>query len=50
LQNQIKNAEKNVKEEVNKGMEQARAIDKQEIQLLKSSLDETHKKMQVRKR
>jgi hypothetical protein len=40
----------NVKEEVNKGMEKARASDKQEIQLLKSSLDEMHKKLQVSER
>jgi hypothetical protein len=50
LQNQIRNTEKNVREEVNKGLEQARASDKQEIQLLKSSLDEMHKKMQVSER
>jgi hypothetical protein len=50
LQNQIRNAEKNVREEVNKGLEQARASDKQEIQMLKSSLDEMHKNMQVSER
>ena len=47
LKNQIRNAEKNVREEVNKGPEQVRATDKQEIQLLKSSLDEMHKKTLV---
>jgi hypothetical protein len=50
LQNQLRNAKSNVREEVNKGMEQTRANDKQEIQLLKSSLDEMHKKMQVSER
>ena len=50
LQNQIRNAEKNVREEVNNGLEQARASDKQEIQMLKSSLDEMHKKMKVSER
>jgi hypothetical protein len=50
LQNQIRNTEKNVREEVNKGLEQARASDKQEIQLLKSSLDEMHKNMQESER
>jgi hypothetical protein len=46
LQNQLKDTEKNIKEEINKGLDQARAVDKQEIQLLKSSLDEMNKKMQ----
>jgi hypothetical protein len=46
LQNQLKDTEKNIKEEINKGLEQARAADKQEIKLLKSSLDELCKKMQ----
>jgi hypothetical protein len=50
LQNQIRNTEKNVRDEVNKGLEQARASDKQEIQLLKSSLDEMHKNVQVSER
>jgi hypothetical protein len=50
LQNQIRTTEKNVRDEVNKGLEQARASDKQEIQLLKSSLDEMHKNMQVSER
>ena len=39
LQSQIKNIEKNIRDEINKGLEQARAIIKQEIQLLNSSLD-----------
>jgi hypothetical protein len=47
LQSQIKNTEKNIRDEINKGLEQARAVDKQEIQLLKSSLDEMYKKMQA---
>jgi ABC-type phosphate transport system auxiliary subunit len=50
LQNQIRTTEKNVRDEVNTGLEQARASDKQEIQLLKSSLDEMHKNMQVSER
>jgi hypothetical protein len=37
LQSQLKNTEKNIREEINKGLEQARVVDKQEIQLLKSS-------------
>jgi uncharacterized coiled-coil protein SlyX len=45
LQNQLKDTEKNIKEEINKGLEQARVADKQEIKLLKSSLDELYKKM-----
>ena len=47
LQNQIRNTEKNVREEVNKGIEQARANDKQEIQQLKTSLDEMHRNVQA---
>jgi hypothetical protein len=47
LQNQIKNTEKNIREEINKGLEQARDVDKQEIQLLKSSLDEMNQKVQT---
>jgi ABC-type phosphate transport system auxiliary subunit len=47
LQSQIRNTEKNIRDEINKGIEQARATDKQEIQLLKSSLDEMYKKMQA---
>jgi hypothetical protein len=50
LQNQIRNIERNAKDEVNKGLEHDRASDKQEIQLLKSSLDEIHKKMKVSER
>jgi hypothetical protein len=50
LQNQIRTTEKNVKDKVNKGIEQARASDKQEIQLLKSSLDEMHKNVQEREK
>ena len=40
LQYQLKNAEKNIREEVSKGLEQTRAAERLEIQLLKSSLDE----------
>jgi cell division septum initiation protein DivIVA len=43
LQNQMKTVEKNVRSEVNKGFEQIRASDKQEIQQLKSSLEEMHR-------
>jgi outer membrane protein TolC len=45
MQNQLKDTKKNIKEEINKGLEQARATDKKEIQSLKSSLDEMNKKM-----
>jgi glutathionyl-hydroquinone reductase len=38
LRDQIRNIEKNIRDEVNKGLEKARAADRQEIQLLKSSL------------
>jgi Na+-transporting NADH:ubiquinone oxidoreductase subunit NqrA len=47
LQYQLKDTEKNIKEEINKGLEQARAGDKQEIQSLKSILDEMNEKMQT---
>jgi peptidoglycan hydrolase CwlO-like protein len=47
LQSQIRNTENNIRDEINKGLEQARVVDKQEIQLLKSSLDEMYKKMQA---
>jgi hypothetical protein len=40
LQDQLKNAEKNIREEANKSFEQARAVERQEIQSLKTSLDE----------
>jgi hypothetical protein len=49
LRNQIRNIEKNIRDEVNKGIEKARAIDRQETQLLKSSLvqqDELVKQLQ----
>jgi hypothetical protein len=47
LQDQLKDTEKSIKEEINKGLEQARAADKKEIQSLKSSLDEMNEKMQT---
>ena len=47
LQSQIRNSESTIREEINKGLEKSRAVDKQEIQLLKSSLDEMYKKMQA---
>jgi len=50
LQNQIRTTENNVRDKVNKGLEQDRSSDKQEIQLLKSSLDEMHKNVQVSER
>jgi ABC-type phosphate transport system auxiliary subunit len=40
LQNQVKTVEKNVMSDINKGFEQIRANDRQEIQQLKTSLDE----------
>jgi hypothetical protein len=43
LQDQIRTVEKNVGREVNKGLEQARDSDRQEIQKLKSSFDEMQK-------
>jgi hypothetical protein len=46
LQSQIINTEINIIDEINKGLEQARAVDKHEIQLFKLSLDEMYKKMQ----
>jgi hypothetical protein len=45
LQIQIRNSKSIIREEINKGMEKARAVDKKEIQLLKYSLDEMYKKM-----
>jgi chromosome segregation ATPase len=46
LQIQIRNTEKNIRDYINKGLEQARVVDKQEIHLLKSSLDDMYKKIQ----
>jgi hypothetical protein len=47
LQDQLKDTEKNIKAEINKGLEQARAANNQEIQSLKTSLDEMNKKIQT---
>jgi hypothetical protein len=47
LQDQLKNAEKNIREEVSKSLEQTRAAERLEIQLLKSSLDEMNQKIQA---
>jgi phage-related tail protein len=47
LQDQLKNAEKNIREEVNKILEQARAVERKEIQSLKSSLDEMNQRIQA---
>jgi hypothetical protein len=47
LQEQIKHTENNIREEVNQRVEHARTIDKQELQFLKSSLEEASKNMQM---
>jgi hypothetical protein len=47
LQNQIKTMEQSVRNEMNRGFEQIRACDRQEIQQLKISLDEMHKNSQA---
>jgi hypothetical protein len=47
LQDQIRHTENNIREEVNQRVENARTADKQEMQLLKSSLDEANKQMQM---
>jgi hypothetical protein len=47
LQNQINTVEQSVRNEMNKGFEQIRACDRQEIQQLKISLDEMHKNSQA---
>ena len=47
LQNQMKTVEKNVRSEINKDFEKIRANDRQEIQQLKSGLDEMQKKSQT---
>jgi ABC-type phosphate transport system auxiliary subunit len=47
LHNQMKTVEKNFRSEVNKGFEQIRASDKQEIQKLKSNLKEMHRDIQA---
>ena len=47
LQNQIKTAEQSVRNEMNKGFDQIRACDRQEIQQLKINLDEMHKNSQA---
>jgi hypothetical protein len=45
----VQTVQKNVRSDINKGFEQIRASDKQEIQQLKSSLDEMHKNAQASK-
>jgi seryl-tRNA synthetase len=47
LQNQMKTVEKNVRNKVNKDFEQIRARDKQEIQQLKSILEDMHRNIQA---
>jgi hypothetical protein len=47
LQDQIRHTENNIREEVNQRVENARTADEQEMQLLKSSLEEANKQMQM---
>ena len=47
LQDQLKNAEKNIREEVSKILEQTRAVKRLEVQLLKTSMDEMNQKIQA---
>jgi hypothetical protein len=47
LQDQLKNDEKNIREEVSKSLEQTRAFERLEIQSLKSSLDEMNQRIQA---
>jgi hypothetical protein len=47
LQNQIRTVEKNIRSKVNKGLEHDRASDRQEIQQLKSSLNEMQRNVQA---
>ena len=47
LQDQLKNIEKNIREEVSKSLEQTRVVERLEIQSLKSSLDEMNQKIQA---
>jgi ABC-type phosphate transport system auxiliary subunit len=47
LQSQVKTMEQSVRSEMNKGFEQIRAHDRQEIQQLKINLDEMHKNSQA---
>jgi methyl-accepting chemotaxis protein len=47
LQDQLKNVEKNNREEVNKSLEQARTVERKEIQSLKTSLNEMNQRIQA---
>jgi hypothetical protein len=47
LRDQIRNTENNIKKEVIKGLEQARAKDRQEIQQLKFDLEEVQNTSQA---
>jgi hypothetical protein len=47
LQDQLKNVEENIEEEVSKSLEQTRATERLEIQLLKTSLDEMNQNIQA---
>ena len=47
LQDQLKNVEDKIREEVSKSLEQTRVAEKLEIQSLKTSLDEMNQKIQA---
>jgi len=47
LQNQLKETERSISRKIDKGLEQAKCNDIQEIQKLKASLDEANLKIQV---
>ena len=47
LQSQLKETERSISQEINKGLERARFNDIQEIQKLKASLDEENLKIQA---
>jgi hypothetical protein len=47
LQDQLKNVEKNIREEVSKSLEQTRVVERLEIQSLKSSLDKMNQRIQA---
>jgi hypothetical protein len=49
LQDQLKNAEKNIKEEVDQSLEPARDTERQEIQSLNAILHEMNQRIQVNK-
>jgi hypothetical protein len=47
LQSQMRNTKNNIRDEINKGLEKDRVVDKQEIQMLKSSLNEMYKNVKA---